>query len=94
MKPDGFIEKYKTISVAKGYTQKKGIDCFDTYSLVARISTVRVLLALLTNHKIIIHQMDIKIVFLMVTFKKRFIWINLKAQRKNSLQVDEVSIWF
>jgi hypothetical protein len=32
--------------VAKGFTQKKGEDYFDTYSSVARLITIRVLIAI------------------------------------------------
>jgi hypothetical protein len=38
-RPDGTIEKYKARFVAKGYTQK-GEDFFDTYSHVARLTTI------------------------------------------------------
>nr|AAX92974.1 retrotransposon protein, putative, Ty1-copia sub-class [Oryza sativa Japonica Group]AAX96512.1 retrotransposon protein, putative, Ty1-copia sub-class [Oryza sativa Japonica Group]ABA93276.1 retrotransposon protein, putative, Ty1-copia subclass [Oryza sativa Japonica Group] len=40
--PDGTIEKYKAQLVEKGYTQKEGEDFFDTYSLIARLTTIRV----------------------------------------------------
>jgi len=61
--PDGTIEKYKAGLVAKGYTQKEGEDFFDTYSPVARLTTIRVLL-LAASYGVLIHQMDIKTAFL------------------------------
>ena len=36
--PDGTVDKYKARLVAKGFTKQKGIDFFDTYSPVIRIS--------------------------------------------------------
>ncbi|GKA85904.1 zinc finger, CCHC-type containing protein, partial [Tanacetum coccineum] len=43
---------------------KSGIDYFDTYALVACISTIRLLIALASIHSLIIQQMDVKIAFL------------------------------
>ena len=42
---DGSIECYKTHLVAKGFTQEYEIDYEETFTLVARISSVRALLA-------------------------------------------------
>nr|GEY28310.1 hypothetical protein [Tanacetum cinerariifolium] len=47
-----------------GFRQKEGIDYFDTYAPVARITTIRLLLALAAIHNLAIHQMDVKIAFL------------------------------
>jgi hypothetical protein len=60
----GTIDKYKDRLVAKGYTQKDGEDFFDTYSPVARITTIRVLLSLAASYGLIVHQMDVKTAFL------------------------------
>jgi hypothetical protein len=64
LRPDGTIKKYKTRLVAKDYTQKKGEDYFDTYSPVARLTTICVLLSLAASHGLLIHQMDVKTAFL------------------------------
>ncbi|GJU21255.1 zinc finger, CCHC-type containing protein [Tanacetum coccineum] len=64
MKVDGSIDKYKARLVIQGFRQKEGIDFFDTYAPVARISTIRLLLALAAIHDLVIHQMDVKTAFL------------------------------
>ena len=50
--------------MAKGYTQKEGEDFFDTYSPVARLTTIPVLLSIADSHGLLIHQMDVKTIFL------------------------------
>jgi hypothetical protein len=50
--------------VAKRYTQKEGEDFFDAYSPVARLTTIRTLIAVAASYSLIIHQMDVKIAFL------------------------------
>lgn len=50
--------------MAKGYTQKEGEDFFDTYSPVARLTTIRVLLSRAASHGPLVHQMDVKTTFL------------------------------
>ena len=64
LKSDGSIEKYKTRLVAKGFKQKKGVDYFDTFAPVTRISSIKVLIALASVHNLVIHQMDVKTTFL------------------------------
>ena len=64
MKTDGSIDKYKARLVIKGYKQKEGLDYFDTYSPVTRISSIRMLIAIVAIHNLEIHQMDVKTAFL------------------------------
>ncbi|KAK4406588.1 Retrovirus-related Pol polyprotein from transposon RE2 [Sesamum angolense] len=64
MKVDGTIEKFKARLVIQGFRQRPGIDYLDTYVPVARISSVRLLIALALIHNLVIHQMDVKTSFL------------------------------
>ncbi|KAK3034182.1 hypothetical protein RJ639_034322 [Escallonia herrerae] len=64
MKVDGTIEKYKARLVVKGYRQKEGLDYFDTYSPVNRITSIRILIAIVAINNLKIHQMDVKTTFL------------------------------
>jgi len=53
--PDASIEKYKARLVAKGFTKKHNIDYFDTFAPITRIFSIRVLIALASIHKLVIH---------------------------------------
>jgi hypothetical protein len=61
---DGSIQTFKARLVAKGFKQKEGIDYFDTYALVARITSIRILMALASIYDLYVHQMDVKTAFL------------------------------
>ena len=64
LKADGSIDKYKARLVVKGYKQKEGVDYFDPYSLVTKITPIQMLIAITALHNIKIHQMDVKTTFL------------------------------
>ena len=48
----------------KGYKQTKDLDYFDTYSPVTRISSIRMVLAIVALRNLEVYQMDVKIAFL------------------------------
>jgi hypothetical protein len=61
---DGSIEKYKARFVARGFSQKEGIDYEDTFAPVARYTSIRTIIALAAKMKWKLHQMDVKKAFL------------------------------
>ena len=64
MKPDGSIDKYKSRLVVKDFRQQEGLDYFDTYSPVTRITSIRMLIIIASLCGLEIHQMDVKTTFL------------------------------
>jgi hypothetical protein len=60
----GVITKNKARLIGKGYTQVEGLDFRETYALVARLESIRILLAYATHHDFKLHQMDVKTAFL------------------------------
>ena len=63
-KSDGTITKYKARLVAKGYVQKHGIDFDEVFAPVARIETVRFIIALAATNGWEVHHLDVKTAFL------------------------------
>jgi len=60
----GNIEHYKVRLVAKGFTQKDGIDYQETFSLVSKKDSFRIIMALVVHYDLELHQMDVKTAFL------------------------------
>src|SRR6187399_2543367 len=64
MKPNGEIAKYKARLVAKGFLQKQGLDFNEVFAPVARIETIRLVVAIATYKNWSMHQLDVKSAFL------------------------------
>jgi hypothetical protein len=59
-KVDGSINNYKSKLVAKGYSQKEGINYAKKFALVAKLNTIRMLIALGTKYHWKLHELDVK----------------------------------
>ncbi|WJZ98853.1 hypothetical protein VitviT2T_017352 [Vitis vinifera] len=61
---DGSVNKYKARLVVKGYSQVFGVDFSETFARVARLDTIRMLLALTAQKGWKTYQLDVKSAFL------------------------------
>ena len=50
--------------MAKGYTQREGIDYEDTFSPVVRFASIRLILSIVAKQDLELFQMDVKTAFL------------------------------
>jgi hypothetical protein len=58
------MEKYKARFVSRGFSQKEGEDYDETFSLVAKYTSIRAIMSLATSMGWRLHQTDVKISFL------------------------------
>jgi hypothetical protein len=60
----GEVVRNKSGLGSQGFSQKEGIDYEETFSLVARLEAIRILLAFSVAKGFKLHQMDVKNAFL------------------------------
>ena len=60
----GIITRNKARLVAQGYSQVEGLDFDETFAPVARLESIRLLLAIACHLKFTVYQMDVKSAFL------------------------------
>ena len=61
---DGKIETYKARLVVKGFRQRQGVDYEETFSLVAILKSIRILLTIVAHYDYEVWHMDVKTAFL------------------------------
>nr|GEU39356.1 copia protein [Tanacetum cinerariifolium] len=61
---NGIVSRNKARLVAQGYNQQEGIDYNETYALIARLDSIRILLVVACANDFKLYQMDVKSVFL------------------------------
>jgi hypothetical protein len=61
---DGSVERHKAWLVAKVFSLVEGIYYNETFSHVAKMNSILLVLSLSTSHKWEVHQMDVKSTFL------------------------------
>jgi hypothetical protein len=60
---NGMVTRNKARLVAQGFTQVEGLDFGETYAPVARLESIRIVIANATNHDFKLYQMDVKSAF-------------------------------
>lgn len=64
LKENGEVDKYKARLVAKGYKQEFGVDYREVFAPVARLDTIRLMIAMAAQNSWPIFQLDVKSAFL------------------------------
>jgi hypothetical protein len=64
LNPNGIVSKHKARLVATSFLQKHGADYNEVFALVARIETVRLVVALACKNSWPLHNLDVKSTFL------------------------------
>jgi hypothetical protein len=61
--PDGSIQRHKARFVAKGYSQRPGVDYLETYSPVVKLDSLRCILSIASHRNLNIMQLDVQTAF-------------------------------
>lgn len=67
---NGLILRYKARLMARGFTQKRGINYKETFALTIRLDTLRIILATAVRHNWKVYQMDVVAAFLATTLQE------------------------
>lgn len=64
MNENGKVVRNKTKLIVQGYSTQEGIDFTETFTLIARIEVIRILLSFVAQHDRRLYQMNLKSAFL------------------------------
>lgn len=64
LKADGSIDHYKAHLVAQGFSQTTSLDYSETFSLIVKSITIRIVLTLVVAHSWCVRQLNVQNVFL------------------------------
>lgn len=70
MNPDGTVDKLKARIVAKGFTQREGVDYDQTFSPTVRFESIRMMVAAAAAGGLHTHQMDVTTTFLYASLEE------------------------
>ena len=88
--------------MAKGFTQREGIDYNETFSPVSCKDSFRIIMALVAHFDLELHQMDVKTAFLNGDLKEKVYMKQPKEttqgfyhgrQGKNGMPPEEIHLW-
>ena len=86
---NGSVERYKAHLIARGFSQQYGLDYDETFSPVAKITTVRVLIALVASKSWKLWKMDVKKAFLHGELDRE-VYIKQPKRFESKTQLDNV----
>jgi hypothetical protein len=94
---DGGKNRYKDRLVVKGFAQKKGIYFDEIFSPVVKMTSIMTILSLVVVEDLHLEQLDVKQLFSMGIWMKRFICNSHRGMRskegKFGMQVEEEIVW-
>jgi len=63
-KSDGYVERYKARLVTRGFSQKYDIDYEETFTLMAKMTSICTLISLVDARRWLLYRMDVENAFL------------------------------